>query len=139
MDPNAFFWKMQRGELPFPPSVFTLGGRIVSVDALQGTVETLFQGKPEFTNPAGHIQGGFLSAMLDDSMSPALAALLSAGQFAPTLSLVTQFLRPAQPGPISGHGRVLRRGSQICHLAGELHQNGRLIATATAVASIHTA
>ncbi|WP_370682399.1 PaaI family thioesterase [Comamonas sp. GB3 AK4-5] len=138
MDPVAFFWRMQRGELPLPPAFLTLGGSIVTVDAKHGTVETVFHGKPEFANPAGHIQGGFLSAMLDDTMGSALAAQLIAGQFAPTLSQVTQFLRPAQPGSISGLGRVLRRGSKICHLAGELSQHGRLIATATAVVSIHT-
>ena len=136
--PDTFFWKMHRGELPLPPSILTLGGSIAAVDAEHGTVETLFHGKPEFTNPAGHIQGGFLCAMLDDTMAPALAARLAAGQFAPTLSLATQFLRPARTGPIQGHGRVVRHGQQICHLSGELFQHGHLIAMATAVVSIRT-
>jgi hypothetical protein len=35
-----------------------------------------------------------------------------------------------------GKGRVVRRGKDVCHLAGELYQAGELIATATAIALI---
>jgi acyl-coenzyme A thioesterase PaaI-like protein len=55
--------------------------------------EVEFQAKPEFTNPAGNFQSGFLAAMLDDTMGPALAAMLAAGEFAPTLNLNASFER----------------------------------------------
>ncbi len=139
MDRNAFFWRTQSGELPPPPAAHTLGIEIMQVDADQGTIEVQFTAQQAFTNPAGFVQGGFLAAMLDDTMGPALAATLKAGEFAPSLNLNVSFLRPAQVGLLQGRGRVTQRGKQICHLAAELSQNGRLIATATATALIQAA
>ncbi len=136
MDPNAFFWQIQEGKLPQPAAARTLGMNILHVDAEAGTLEAEFEGKPEFTNPAGNIQGGFLSAMLDDTMGPALACQLAAGEFAPTLNLNVQFFAPAKPGKIRGVGRVARRGGGICFLSGELSQDGKVVAAATATAAI---
>lgn len=136
MDPNAFFWQIQEGKLPQPAAARTLGMNILHVDAEAGTLEAEFEGRPEFTNPAGNIQGGFLSAMLDDTMGPALACQLAAGEFAPTLNLNVQFFAPAMPGKIRGIGRVARRGGGICFLSGELSQDGKVVAAATATAAI---
>jgi uncharacterized protein (TIGR00369 family) len=84
-------------------------------------------------------EGGFLAAMLDDTLGPALVATLGEGQWAPTIDLQIQFLRPAKPGEFRGHGRVLRRGRGVAFLAGELRQvGGEVVATATASAIIHT-
>jgi len=136
MDPNAFFWQIQEGKLPQPAAARTLGMNILHVDAEAGTLEAEFEGRPEFTNPAGNIQGGFLSAMLDDTMRPALACQLAAGEFAPTLNLNVQCFAPARPGKIRGIGRVARRGGGICFLSGELSQGGKVVAVATATAAI---
>ena len=92
--------------------------------------------KPEFLNPAGNVQGGFLAAMLDDTMGPALSATLDAGEFAPTVNLNVQFHRPAKPGPLNGIGRVVLRGREVCQLSAELLQNDKIVATATATAVI---
>jgi uncharacterized protein (TIGR00369 family) len=74
--------------------------------------------------------------MLDDSMGPALACQLDAGEFAPTLNLNISFLKPAKPGKLRGVGRVLRKGKDVCYLAGELYQGEDLVASATATALI---
>jgi len=136
--PQAYFWKVMAGELPPPRVAATLGINFTAVDADAGTIETTFDARPEFTNPAGHIQGGFLAAMLDDTMGPALAATLGPSQFAPTLNLNVSFERPGKVGTVVGHGRVLKRGSDVCFLAGELLQDGKRIASATATALIRT-
>jgi uncharacterized protein (TIGR00369 family) len=94
----------------------------LSVDTEKGIIELEFEGKEEFKNPAGKIQGGFLAAMLDDTMGPALSATLLAGEFAPTLNLNVQFLSPAVPGKLHAVGRVVRRGEEVCFLSGELTQ-----------------
>lgn len=138
MDPDAFFWQIQNGQLPRPRAAQTLGAEILTVDPESGTLEALFEGKEMFANPAGNIQGGFLAAMLDDCMGPALAAVLKAGEFAPTLNLNVQFLAPASPGTLYGVGRVVKRGGGICFLSGELSQAGRIVTTATAAAAIRT-
>lgn len=136
MDSEAFFWRIQAGDLPEPPAAKTLGMKILKVDPATGELEAEFEGKQEFTNPAGNIQGGFLSAMLDDTMGPALASQLAAGEFAPTLHLNVQFISAAKTGKLSGFGRVVKKGKDICFLSGELSQDGRVVATATATATI---
>ncbi|MDP9878001.1 uncharacterized protein (TIGR00369 family) [Variovorax boronicumulans] len=136
MDSNSFFWKIQAGTAATPEAVKTLGGKIVRVDAEQGSVETSFEGKRDFTNPTGAIQGGFLAAMLDDTMGPALAATLNEGEFAPTLNLNVSFHRSAVVGPILGKARIVRRGAEIAFLQGELYQADKLIASAVATAVV---
>jgi uncharacterized protein (TIGR00369 family) len=136
MDKRAFFWRIMAGELPPPNVAATLGIKFENIDADAGTIEVEFQARPEFTNPAGNIQGGFLAAMLDDTMGPALAATLAEGEFAPTLNLNVSFEKPATVGVIRGKGRVLKRGKEVCFLAGELFQSGELVASATATAII---
>lgn len=136
MDSNSFFWKIQAGTAEIPEAVKTLGGKIVRVDAEQGSVETRFEGKRDFTNPTGAIQGGFLAAMLDDTMGPALAATLNEGEFAPTLNLNVSFHRGAVIGPILGKACIIRRGAEIAFLQGELYQAGKLIASAVATAIV---
>ena len=74
--------------------------------------------------------------MLDDTMGPALAQQLGKGEFAPTLNLNVSFHRPGKVGVIQGQGRVLRRGRDVCFLAAELHQDGELVASATATAIV---
>jgi uncharacterized protein (TIGR00369 family) len=98
VDKNSFFWKIVDGRLPAPPCAKTLGIEFAAIDGERGTAEVKFEAKPEFLNPAGNVQGGFLAAMLDDTMGPALTATLDAG--APTVNLNVQFHRPA--GAVAG-------------------------------------
>lgn len=85
----------------------------------------------------GNIQGGFLAAMLDDTLGPALVATLPDGEFAPTLELKVSFLRPAKPGQLIGRGRVVHRGGTIAFLAGDLYDgDGEHVASATATARV---
>ncbi|MDT0277287.1 PaaI family thioesterase [Blastococcus goldschmidtiae] len=134
---TASFWDVVEGRAEPPPVARLLGFRLMHVDPQAMTIETGFTATKAFLNPAGHIQGGMLAAMLDDTMGPALVATLDAGQWAPTTDLHVQFHRPALPGPIKGHGRVVRRGGSVAFLAGELlDAEGRTVATAVATASI---
>lgn len=138
IDRNTYFWQIVDGKQSPPPAAVTLGFTIREVSPENGTITTECLGKPEFTNPMGNIQGGFLCAMLDDTMGTALAALLRPDEFAPTLNLNVSFARPARVGPIQGTGRIVRRGKDICLLAGELTQNGELLATGSATAMIRS-
>jgi uncharacterized protein (TIGR00369 family) len=136
MNIKTYFSQVVKGEASAPPCAQTLGAVIRRIDGDAGTSEIEFDGKPEFANPAGTIQGGFLAAMLDDTMGPALIFLLEDGEFAPTLNLNVSFLRAAKIGKLLGKGRVVRRGKEVCFLAGELFQDGKLVATATATVTI---
>ena len=80
------------------PSSTTLGFEILALDMKAWTTRVRFDGKPEFRNPAGYIQGGFLSAMLDDTIG-FLAGMKTAPRALPsTVDLHTTFLRPVRVG-----------------------------------------
>jgi uncharacterized protein (TIGR00369 family) len=131
------FWDVMEGREAPPPAAVLLGWELVSIDPEAGTIEVAFAATAQFLNPAGVIQGGFLAAMLDDTLGPALVATLGPGEFAPTTDLHVQFLRPARPGRLTGRGRVVRRGSNVAFLAGELlDESGQTVAVATATALI---
>jgi uncharacterized protein (TIGR00369 family) len=131
------FWDAVEGRAPRPPAAVTLGWELVSVSPDEGTIEVAFTAGEAFLNPAGVVQGGFLAAMLDDTMGPALVCGLEPGDFAPTTDLHVQFLRPARAGRLVGRGRVVRRGRDVAFLAGELvDQDGAVVAVATATAQI---
>jgi uncharacterized protein (TIGR00369 family) len=131
------FWEAVEGRAPLPPAAVTLGWELVAIDPEQGTIEVAFAAGGAFLNPAGVVQGGFLAAMLDDTMGPALVCGLEPGDFAPTTDLHVQFLRPARAGRLVGRGRVVRRGRDIAFLAGELvDEDGAVVAVATATAQI---
>jgi uncharacterized protein (TIGR00369 family) len=130
-------WDVMEGRAAPPPAAALLGWELVSVDPDAGTIEVGFTATEGFLNPVGVIQGGFLAAMLDDTMGPALVATLDPDQFAPTTDLHVQFLRPARPGRLTGRGRVVRRGKDVAFLAGELaDDSGQIVAVATATAQI---
>ncbi|UVI37826.1 PaaI family thioesterase [Brevibacterium spongiae] len=131
------FWDVVRGEAEPPAAAKTLGWELVEVDPQSSTITVAFMAGESFLNPAGTVQGGFLAAMLDDTLGPALVATLEPAQFAPTADLHIQFLRPARPGRLTGHGRVVRRGRDIAFLAGELvDDDGNTVATAAATSVI---
>jgi uncharacterized protein (TIGR00369 family) len=131
------FWDVMEGRAEPPPAAVLLGWKLVEIDPDEGTIEVAFTASEQFLNPAGSVQGGFLAAMLDDTLGPALVATLGDGEWAPTTDLHVQFLKAAKPGELRGLGRVVRKGRDIAFLAGELRDvDGDLLATATATAAI---
>ncbi len=124
-------WDVIEGRVPAPPSAQLLGWKLLEIDPEHGTATVEFQARPEFVNAVGTIQGGFLAAMLDDTLGPALAATLDTDEFAPTIELKVNFLRPAQVGRLIAHGRVIHKGKSLAFLQGELRTaDGQLIAAA---------
>ena len=105
MDERGFFAKIVRGELPASPITKLLAWRFLEFDASQQVIRVEMQARPEFINPAGLIHGGMLAAMLDETLSPALAATLGLGEFAPTLEIKVNFISPAKVGRVLGTGR----------------------------------
>ena len=133
------FWDVMEGRKPPPPAAEMLGFRLVEIDPDVGTIEVEFTATEQFLNPAGTVQGGFLAAMLDDTLGPALVSTLGAGEWAPTTDLHIQFISPAQPGKLTGRGRLVNKGRRVAQMAGELlGPGGELVATATATAAIRS-
>lgn len=135
-DVDGYLSRMLNGLVPRPPVLNLLGSRIDAVDAAAGTLTATYDAQAAFRNPAGTIQGGMLSAMLDDLTASLVDATLSAGQGVATLNLNVSFLRPALVGALQGEARMLRRGRDVCHLMGTLLQDGKEVATAVAVCKV---
>ena len=120
---------------PMPSASVLLGWHLIALDKERAEVEIGFTADDRFLNPAGHVQGGFVAAMLDDTLGPALFASTDGQVYAPTISLTTNFIAPALPGAFTGKARVVSRGKTIVFLSGELYDaRGTLVARATATA-----
>jgi uncharacterized protein (TIGR00369 family) len=131
------FWDAVNGRAPMPTASTTLGWSLTQADTERGEVEVAFVATEAFLNPAGSVQGGFLTAMLDDTMGPALASTLDAGLYPTTLELKVSFLRPAKAGRLVGRGRVVHSGRSIAFLAGELSdETGQVVAVGSATVRI---
>lgn len=131
------FWDMIDGKVPPPPAAELLGWKLLEIDPEKGRIRVQFEAKREFLNPVGNVQGGILTAMLDDAMGPALMCTLPPGYFAPTVELKTSFMRSAKLGPLFATGRVVFKGKSIGFVEGTLRDDdGKMIATATATVRI---
>lgn len=118
---------------PTPPCAILLNLDILEADHENGRVKIAFTAKPEFCNALGNVQGGFLTAMLDDCMGPAILVATNAQSFPSTINLNAQFLTPAKPGQIIGKGRVVKIGKTIGFVEAELEDaNGSILARASA-------
>jgi 2-keto-4-pentenoate hydratase len=102
MDEGGFFAKIVKGDLPQAPITKLLGWKFLEFDASQQVIKVEMQARPEFINPADLIHGGMLAAMLDETLSPALAATLGPGEFAPTLEIEVNFITPVKVGRVLG-------------------------------------
>jgi molybdopterin converting factor subunit 1 len=129
------FRELVSKDVPAPAYTDLLGSR--PLDAEPGHVRMEFQATEQFLNPMGVVQGGFLTAMLDETMGPAAISALPPGQGVPTLELKVSFIRPARPGRLVADARVVHMGRSVVFLESSLvTDDGTLIATATATARI---
>src|SRR5258707_8156713 len=120
-----------------PPSSKLLGWHLLDARPKDGWIRIGFDGRPEFCNPAGFIQGGILSAMLDDTMGPAVFVMTDGKLYTATITMTVNFLAPAKPGPIVGEADVTQLGKTIAFVAGRLMSaDGIVLATATASARL---
>jgi uncharacterized protein (TIGR00369 family) len=123
--------------LTAPPSSKLLGWHLLDARPSEGWIRIGFEGKQEFCNPAGFIQGGLLSAMLDDTMGPAVFIMTDGQRYTATITMTVNFLAPARPGPIVGEATVTQLGKTIAFVEGRLMaEGGTLLATATASARL---
>jgi uncharacterized protein (TIGR00369 family) len=120
-----------------PPAAKLLGWHLLDARPEEGWLKVGFDGKAEFRNPAGFIQGGILTAMLDDTMGPAVLIMTEGKLYTTTISLTVNFMAAAKPGPITAEARVTQLGKTVAFMEGKLTaEDGTLLATATTVARL---
>ena len=120
-----------------PASAKLLGWHLLDARPAEGWLKVGFDGKKDFCNPAGFVQGGILTAMLDDTMGPAAFIMTEGKFFTTTISLTVNFMAAAKPGPIIAEASVTQLGKTIAFMEGKLTAaDGTLLATATTVARL---
>ncbi|MCY3769295.1 MAG: PaaI family thioesterase [Gammaproteobacteria bacterium] len=114
----------------FPPCIRLISGCAEAFSRSAQSLRMSFTAVPEFCHSGNIMQGGFVTAMLDASMAFSLIGL-HPEQWVATLEIKVSFIAPGHPGKLEGNGRVVHQGRSIAYLAGELSQEGRLVAAAT--------
>ena len=103
-----------------PPTAVLLGFKLLELDSKKGFVRIRYEGKPEFCNPMGHVQGGIVAAMLDDAA--AISAVVKSGEriVVPTLEFKTSFFATARQGELFAEGRCLKLGKRVAFMESDL-------------------
>ncbi len=98
-----------------------------------GECEVYLTVEQKHCNKGGVCHGGLHTMLLDMALGGALVSTLKIEEWCATTQLNVSFISSAQRGDvISASGRVVKRGRNVAHLSGEIHnQNGRLIASAS--------
>ena len=123
--------------LPTPPCAELLGWHVLDARPNEGWIRIGFVARPEFTNPAGFIQGGFLAAMLDDTMGPAVFVMTEGALYTVSIDMNVSYLAPARPGRLYGEGRVIQLGKSVGFIEATLSDAaGTAVARATSSARL---
>jgi uncharacterized protein (TIGR00369 family) len=103
-----------------PATSVLLGFKLLELDSKKGFVRIRYEGKPEFCNPMGHVQGGIVAAMLDDAA--AISAVVKSGEriVVPTLEFKTSFFAAARQGELFAEGRCLKLGKRVAFMESDL-------------------
>lgn len=124
-------------KFPQPPCAAFLGYEFVSIDRDVKKMRVRFAGSREMLNPRGGVQGGFLTAMLDDAMGSMVVALTDGKRGPASVDIHTQFLRPASPGPLDCEAEVVHMGKTTVFTRATLrNESGDIIAVATQTARL---
>jgi len=123
--------------IPVSPCSSLLGRRVIDARPGDGWISIGFDGKAEFCNTAGFVQGGMLAAMIEGAMGAAVFAMTDGKLYCPAISLTVNFLATAKPGPIICEAEVTQLGKTIAFVEAKLSANdGTLLATATSSARV---
>ncbi|MEO0398919.1 MAG: PaaI family thioesterase [Pseudomonadota bacterium] len=114
-----------------PSSAVFLGYEFLSVDRDAQSMRVAFSSNDQMLNPSGNVQGGMLTAMLDDVMGSMMFVLLNGKKTPASVDLHTQFLRPAKPGRFVGEARVKHMTNSTAFVDATLYNDAdEAIATA---------
>lgn len=98
-----------------------LGTRLESHDVATGVLRVSYATRPEFANPAGVVNGGIVSAMLDDAMGILVVAQSGGLKLPVSTDLHTSFFRGVPIGP-------------RCLVEARIERMGRSVAFTSAIA-----
>ena len=111
----------------------TLGnGEVLGWDAERKRMTVQFDATAAFCHSGNIVQGGFITAWIDNAMALAVGRA-SAGAFLPaTLEVKVSFYRPMHPGRVRAEAWIVRMGRSVAFTEGHLlDANGVVLASAT--------
>jgi uncharacterized protein (TIGR00369 family) len=119
LSPDALFDAVgdEAGDLRIPPRCFEeMNGTITAVDREAGILRARFPVEARYENPTGAMQGGFVSAAIDNVLGP-LSYLVAPPSATTQLNLT--FLRPVGPEleHIEVQARVEERAGRTLQLS----------------------
>jgi uncharacterized protein (TIGR00369 family) len=118
--------------MPQPPCAAFLGYEFVSVDHETKRMKVAFLGTAQMLNPRGGVQGGFLTAMLDDAMGSMVVVLTDGAKGPASVDIHTQFLRPAGAERLICEAELVHMGKSTVFTRATLYNaSGDAIATAS--------
>lgn len=127
-----FLQAMVDGEVPAPPVMSTIGGRLESVSA--GTAVFTLTPAEYHYNPIGSVHGGMYCTLLDSAAACAVHSMLPAGVAYTSLDLSVRFIGAisVDTGPVTCIGTVTHLGRRTALAEAKLtNGTGKLLATAT--------
>ncbi len=123
-DPKSFF---VGGAAMAPPAAKHLQFEFQDADVDRGWIRIKFTPRAEFLNPAGMVQGGFLVAMLDDTMGPSVLVKSRGDYMTTSVDIHAHFLRPVRLAPVYCEAEVTKMGRTIAYIEGKLFdEKGKL-------------
>jgi uncharacterized protein (TIGR00369 family) len=118
-----------------PPCFISMGGEFLDYES-RTMLQAKFPVRAEYANPVGTMQGGFISAAMDNVLGP--LSYVAARSACVTLDLSTQYVRGTDPGEtLTVTARVISRSpSHLLMRAEAANDKGKLVATATSTALV---
>lgn len=112
-------------------------GKVIEVDQEAGTCSFEFEVDHQYCHSGDIVQGGFVTFMMDATMSHAIFGARQDVINVSTLEIKTTFLEASRAGKFVCKGKVLRTGRSIGFMEAELFDpSGRITAMATTTAKL---
>lgn len=121
-----------------PPCAEHLNARFESHDAGASILRISFLPRVEFTNPGGTVQGGFICAMMDDTMGPVVLAATGGEKVPVTCDLYTTYFAAPKIGErCYVEAKVERLGKSIAFTSATMfNEAGDVLAKAAQTARL---
>jgi uncharacterized protein (TIGR00369 family) len=128
---------LERFQNAAPDYLKRMGGRFVSLDAAARTCVMEFDIGRDFCHTIDVVQGGFVTSMLDITMTHAAFATGEDVVNIASLEIKTTYLEPTRAGRLRVEGCVIKSGYKIAFMEGRIYNaEGLLTATGNSVAKV---
>jgi|TARA_R110001583_G_scaffold156201_4_gene307920 uncharacterized protein (TIGR00369 family) len=120
-----------------PKFISLLGGKLVDFDIEKDACTFEFNISKDYCHSIDVVQGGFVTAMLDATMSHAVMAMNQDISNISSLEIKTTYLQPTRAGKLRVEGWAIKKGYKIAFMEGHIYdENNVLTATASSVAKL---